>query len=126
MDACSCVYVDVDDIETTLSSSMPTARTAHRCGECGGTISPGDTYERIVGVYDGHIETHKTCAVCREIRDAFFCGGWVWGCVREHMYEHIVEMDGEISESCLTEMSNAARAAVLDMIDEYLTERDDE
>lgn len=50
-------------------STSPTARKAHRCDQCGRTITPGEQYHRFeqASDYSGGIETQKTCAQCRRL-----------------------------------------------------------
>ncbi len=58
-----------------------TARKVHRCGECREDILPGETYERVRGIWDGVPGTEKTCARCLEIRDrveAVIPERWCW------------------------------------------------
>ena len=43
------------------------ARKAHCCCECRGTISPGEVYEVITGVWDS-FSTYKTCLECTSLR----------------------------------------------------------
>lgn len=45
------------------------ARKVHRCCECGENIFKGDRYVRTVGVWDGKLETYKTCVDCDSLRD---------------------------------------------------------
>lgn len=44
------------------------ARKQYCCGECGGTIMPGELYEYTFGVWDGSASTFRTCERCRDIR----------------------------------------------------------
>lgn len=46
----------------------PKARKAHECCECNGTISKGETYHRISGVWD-EPETFKRCNDCQILVD---------------------------------------------------------
>ncbi|GAA6121494.1 hypothetical protein [Acidovorax sp. FG27] len=64
-DACYCDY----DPAEFYSVSVPTARKAHRCDECGRAISPGETYERVIGKWDGSVSVFKTCRRCTALRD---------------------------------------------------------
>ena len=64
----------------------PVARKEHRCCECGRVIRKGEEYERVTGMWDGYIDTFKTCQYCVSLRDAFnemkcFC--WAHGGLRE-------------------------------------------
>jgi hypothetical protein len=55
-----------------ISKRIRTAKRAHRCGDCGGTIRPGDRYTRMFGNahdYDKPYEL-KMCQACRPIEAA--------------------------------------------------------
>lgn len=86
-----------DDAYWEFSSSKhPKARKDHACGECGRTITKGETYWFFVGSYDGSFSTHKTCEHC-DIASAWLveaCGGWVFNARQEDLGEHV---DGEES-----------------------------
>jgi hypothetical protein len=43
----------------------------HKCCECSGIINQGESYQRIWYIFDGHSYTHKTCPICKEIRNEF-------------------------------------------------------
>ncbi len=75
----SCICVDIDEVCKLLNCTQPRARKVHRCGECGHDIQPGDTYRREVTLFDGDIDTHKTCLTCLRIRDSLFDCGWYYG-----------------------------------------------
>lgn len=47
-----------------LESATPTARTEHRCNNCGRTIAPGETYHRQSNVYEDRAYTWKSCQHC--------------------------------------------------------------
>lgn len=44
------------------------ARKAHRCCECRGSISPGEKYTYLSGVWDGDAMVYKTCGDCSLLR----------------------------------------------------------
>lgn len=56
-----------------VSTTWRTARKAHTCNYCRGTIQPGEQYERYVGKQDGDLYTflaHEKCVfIAREIWD---------------------------------------------------------
>lgn len=66
------------------------ARKPHVCCECAEPIAVGDTYCRESGKSDGDLFSMATCAPCKEIRDAFVCGGFtfteLWECIRSDMF----------------------------------------
>ena len=49
---------------TTLRESKPTARKAHRCSLCLGTIQRGEQYRVFVNVYEGNLYRWKECLPC--------------------------------------------------------------
>jgi len=115
---CACVNVDVDDYADLISDTTPTARKVFKCHECKEGITPGQQYRREVTVYDGRLETNRTCLDCISIRNAFFCGGWYWGDILDSLKEAIWDSDGQISESCIASLTPGARERVCRMIDE--------
>lgn len=66
------------------------AKKQHKCKECGKQIVEGDIYERSAASSEGIFYSHATCAVCAEIRNAFYCGafqyGRVWETIRGNMF----------------------------------------
>lgn len=68
------------DVMPVFSSTItPIAKKTHTCCECRDVISVGAKYERTSGKWDGHMDTHKTCLSCVEIRDHFACNGFIFG-----------------------------------------------
>lgn len=65
-EACAC-YSDgpAPDFMTVRTVK---ARKPHKCCECGDIIMRGQSYEKITGLWDGEIETFKTCLPCSSIR----------------------------------------------------------
>lgn len=61
---CEC---DVDP-PRVYHESTRTARKPHRCCECRSTITPGEQYEHVFGVWDGQAASQKTCAQCVLLR----------------------------------------------------------
>jgi hypothetical protein len=57
-----CVMADL------YRESTPKARKQHVCCECGATIDPGETYQRVEGMWDGRFYTFKTCDFCAQVR----------------------------------------------------------
>ncbi|MFI8384864.1 hypothetical protein [Pseudomonas sp. NPDC079086] len=51
------------------STSTPTARKQHVCGECQGHIQPGQQYQLISGSWEGVMDAFKTCLSCVAVRD---------------------------------------------------------
>jgi hypothetical protein len=44
------------------------ARKTHRCCECGGTILPGNVYERVSGLWEDKWYHFSTCERCADLR----------------------------------------------------------
>lgn len=86
MESC-CIDVDPDCVIVILRDETRIARKEHTCGECRQAIRPGEKYTYEVGVFEGAIETHITCWLCRCIRRDFFPCGFFYGRLREDFYE---------------------------------------
>lgn len=82
---------DGDTCIAFYSEAVVTARKPWKCCECRRAIAVGEQYERASGMTDGCIFTEKTCLVCREIRKAFACDGWVFGDLWEAIYESLFD-----------------------------------
>lgn len=77
-DTCVCVDFDGETAEF-FSERMVKARKDHVCTECGDTIKKGDTYEYVVGKWEGDFDYYKTCQTCKNIRNDLFQCGWTYG-----------------------------------------------
>jgi len=116
--ACSCVYVGPDYACSTISRKVRAARKSYICGECGTQINPKQRYEHYRGVdEEGTPFTRRTCSTCLELREVFFCEGWIFGEIRERLHEHILEINGEVEPSCILRLSEEARNVVFDAIE---------
>lgn len=116
---CSCVYVENDgDVCAFERHKIVKAKKAHKCSECGTSISAGEKYEYSAGKWDGEIFVNKTCQTCLDIRKVIFCNGFCYGAIMVDLREHIIEMDCDISENFLSEMSPAARERVCKIIED--------
>lgn len=62
------------------NTSLRKARKAHKCCECARTITPGQQYEYISGVWDGRGADFKTCLECVAIRAKCRAGATAWYC----------------------------------------------
>ena len=116
MNECACIYVGDYDAPEFCNYKIVTARTTHKCGECHKEILPGSKYEYAVGAWDGEFHTYKTCSICLELRDEFFCDGFYFEQVLEYLWNHIQEMDGDLEKDCLCDLSPDARVVVAEMI----------
>ena len=117
MSDCSCIYIDADVEPEFCNQRLPIARKEHTCCECARKIEPGETYEAFSGKWEGDFHTFKTCTDCLSIRHAFFCESWICGETYQDLWEHISEVDGQISTDCILSLSPRAKERVLDMID---------
>lgn len=96
MSACYCDYEQPEFCEEKILK----AAKHHKCTECGGSIFPGERYERVSGLWDGEFSTYKTCPRCLEIRGYVknsipcFCHGL--GDLIERAYEAIGEYADEL------------------------------
>ena len=51
----------------TLREATPTARKAHKCGWCYGTIQPGEKYHRSTNIYDDRLYDWIACVACARL-----------------------------------------------------------
>jgi hypothetical protein len=116
MNNCACIYVGDFDPAEFYNARIVIAKKKHKCGECGKEILPSSKYEYVAGSWEGIFSTNKTCFICLEIRNVFFCDGWFFGQIHEHLWEHIQEMDGKIEKDCLCDLSFKAKGVVYEMI----------
>lgn len=127
MKSCSCMIEGNIDGEAPVfySSKVVTARKQHVCCECNKPIPVGTKYERYTAKWESDpVITHKTCLICKEIRDVLFCG-WTFTSMFDDLDEYILEVDGQVPESCITQLSEDAKKVVLDAIDAYIKEAED-
>jgi len=98
-------------------SKKVTARTTHRCTECGHKINPGQAYEKIDGVWDGSWGHFKTCEGCLSLIDTFFnnrpCFGDLWDDFHnDYNYRNTV-----IPEKCISQLLKPARDIVCEIVE---------
>ena len=116
--SCTCeIEIDHDGGPTFYSGSDPVARKPHKCCECRRTIQPGERYERVSGLWDGDFEEFKTCYDCVSMRSALFCT-YCFGSLWSDLADDLAEHDGQINFSCLPGMTPAARARVIEMVEQ--------
>ncbi len=115
---CATVSCSMDDgIATILQDKIVTAAKEHCCCECRRTITMGEKYKTEVTLYDGRIVRYKTCLDCISIRDEFFSEGWYWEAIKEMLWEHVMECQGDISESSLEALTPMAREMVCGFVE---------
>ncbi len=97
---CQCICDSGYDEAEFYKVDVVTARKEHTCCECGDPILPGEKYEKARGVWGGGFEEYKTCFVCRRIRDDVCACGWLFGGLREAIFDaHGVDyVTGETDE----------------------------
>ncbi len=86
----------------------PRARVHHLCGECRRSISPGEIYERVGSLYDGHWATYVTCRHCSRAGEwlDIVCGGWLRHGLHEELAEHLDEYPGWWIRMAVSGVSN--------------------
>ncbi len=82
--------IDGCDSWDFFSDSTKRARIEHTCDECSRTITPGEVYERAVGMMDDRWSTFKTCPHCLVTRTWLVetCSGWLFEGVLIELEEH--------------------------------------
>ena len=69
------------------------ARKEHTCCECGGTILPGQIYQRASGLWEGEFSHYKTCERCADLRESLAevaCPAF--GGLRDAYHDYLREM----------------------------------
>lgn len=64
--------IDWDEQPTFFSVSARRAKKPHKCSECRRTITKGEPYEYVAGLWDGDFNQYKTCSICLELRAYMF------------------------------------------------------
>ena len=108
---CSCnINTSAADIDGPAFESIktPKARKPYRCHECRRDILPGELYERYTGLWDGRIDTYKTCTDCLSVRRQMFTNGFFFGMIWDDVHDHI-DYTGTLPEDCLAKMTPRAR-----------------
>lgn len=101
-----CLTADFDGCCEFFAEKICTSRKVRKCCECGKDILPKEEYERTSGKSDGEFWTASTCLICREIAEAFYCDGRMYGGVLwEQMYETAFE---HMTTGCLERLQTVA------------------
>lgn len=90
-----------DDCEAPacMVEAWPKARKAHVCCECRQVIPPGDTYQRISGVWaDGVPARYKTCQQCAELRRRYQAQDSDWVAPLGYLYDEMRESEVTIEQ----------------------------
>jgi len=113
------------DQPSFFNDDNPVARKEHKCTECGRIIKPGERYKKESGKWDGVFETHRTCFDCLSVRDVFFCDGFFYDQIWDDLEQHIRDMNGQIPESCILDLTPAARERIFEIIEQLWMDEDD-
>lgn len=106
-----CLTADDSCYTEFLKTRIRTARKIHECCECNGSIPVGQKYEYAWGKTEGELWDCKTCLVCAEIANAFYCDGRMYGGeLWEQMNDYAFE---QMNTGCLTKLQTAAAKAEL-------------
>lgn len=113
---CACISANVDDESEVLAANKRLARKGHVCCECRQKIEPGEYYWNEKTLYDGRLDTYKTCRDCMSIRDHLIC---------DFFYERIWETIQEFIDDCpeaipwakIGRLTPIARGRVCEMIE---------
>lgn len=89
-----------------MNESTPKARKAHRCYECVEAIPIGVQYRRVVGKWDGKMDTYCFCLACEEAAGEFFDGSRTFGILWDEMANNWDQ--GAHLQACLNRLSSAA------------------
>lgn len=124
---CSCdVDVDLSDGDSCdfVKTWFVKARKKHKCTECHSMIWPGTEYEKVYGIWEGDSMVFKTCPNCLSLRKEFFSGGYFLGTILDDFRTFVDEVDGGISEDCISHLTPVARGMVWDIIEKWWSEDD--
>lgn len=124
---CACtVDVDLYDSETPKEYEIYNAIAIQQCScsECQRPINVGEHFcrEWFLDDYNATI-IFRTCDDCYSLRQVFFSSGWYYGVIWESFTEMVSEVDGDISVTCIKQLTPVARSKVLDLMDNYFIEQ---
>jgi hypothetical protein len=119
MENCGCVYEGMDsfDMPTVAKATDPIARKEYVCCECRHVIKKGERYRRDEGVWEDSWVTYKTCRICLEIREVFFCEGYQYGTLLEDLKQYLLDFGDELPHEKIRELDDKAKARVLELVD---------
>lgn len=100
------------------SETMQKACKEHKCTECRRKILPGETYQRVDGLWDGNWDHFKTCGDCMSMIEIFFDARPCFGDLWEEFYGEFNYLNAVVPEKCLSALTPGARAKVCEMIEE--------
>ncbi len=92
------------------NSKIVKARKPHQCYECEKEIPVGQSYERVVGKWDGDISTFEFCLICSEIAEALSCGGRCFGNLWDDAEQNLFP---NMTTGCLSKLRTASAKQAL-------------
>ena len=105
---------DYGDEAEFFSETKRKARKTYNCMECGRQIVPGQAYVKIVGKWDGILDTIRQCVECNKIQKVFACGGgFLYGQLWEDMEQAFSSL--RVTSPCFQKLPLPAR--------QFLTEK---
>lgn len=126
MSSCGCqIEQDCDGGPSLFTEKILKARKQHKCCECKEVIQPGESYERVKGLWEGVWQKYDTCMHCLSLRKVFFCG-YTYGEVLWDLEEHIRESGGEVLDSQISKLTPKARNRVFDLVEKLWAEEDED
>ena len=66
MSQCYCDY----EMPSFFREKFVRAKKQHKCCECHQVINIGDTYQYVIGKWDGEVQIYKSCEKCANLRDS--------------------------------------------------------
>ena len=105
-----------DEVFDQYNRKLEIAREILECSECGNEIAAGAEYELTVGVYEEEEHKYRTCLLCWEVRDCFFCS-WLHEGLWDDLQWEIDEEPDEFGYGGLDEISKPARDLFFEMIE---------
>jgi hypothetical protein len=86
------------------------AGQAWECSECGCNIPKKSLYELASGFNEGSHWQSKTCLICAEIAEAFYCNGrWHGSCLWDSLYD----VSDKMTVACLNRLKTPQAKAEL-------------
>jgi len=105
-----CLYSD-DNSDISFSDvEFVRARKPYKCSECGAPIIAGQRHEVASGRCEGEFWRYRTCLVCAEIAEAFFCNGRTFGGI---LWDFMDDVWGELTTSCFDRLKTPQAKAEL-------------
>jgi hypothetical protein len=118
---CVCeIEMEGESLENCLEK-IRKARKKHTCCECGGSIKLGDKYEDVKGFYLHRLATYKTCVLCKEIRECFFCS-WIYTSLYEDLNTWLWQNIDHWTIDMLCGLSADAQNIMISILDDIMGE----